>query len=112
MNDWDDVVAFACALPDVEMGSYYGRPVPKLNGKAVVSQGREPGSFHLPVGHDDKAMLMETDPGTFWQTPHYEGWPGVLVRYGRARERVELHIIRSWWDRAKAAQRRAFGERP
>lgn len=112
MNDWDDVVAFACALPEVTMASYYGHPVPKVNGKAIVSQGREPGSFHLPVGHSDKAMLMETDPDTFWQTPHYEDWPGVLVRYNRARERVQLYIVRSWWDRARPAQRRAFGERP
>ena len=26
-------------------------------------------------------MLIETDPATFWQTPHYVGWPAVLVRY-------------------------------
>lgn len=112
MNDWDDVVAFALALPDVEMVSYFGTPAPKVNGVAIASQGREEGSFHLRVAREEIAMLLETDPETFWQTPHYEGWPGVLVRYGRARERVELYIQRSWWDRAKPAQRRAFGERP
>src|SRR3546814_8788742 len=43
-DSWDDVVAFACALPDVEMLSFYGTPCPKLNGKALASPGREPRS--------------------------------------------------------------------
>jgi hypothetical protein len=114
MEDWDDVVAFACALPDVQMESYYGTPCPKLNGKPIASPSREADSFHLPVGHGEKAVLMETDPETFWQTPHYDGWPGVLVRYGRVRDRVEVYLRRRWWDLAKKAQRTAAGmvERP
>lgn len=112
MNDWDDVVAFAMSLPDVEMASFYGTPAPKLNGKAIVGPGREAGSFYLPSTHDEKAILIETDPETFWETDHYRGWPGLLVRYGRDRERVEMLIRRSWWDRAKKPQRAAFGERP
>ncbi len=113
MNDWDDVVAFACALPDVEMASFYGRPCPKVNGKAFVSPGREPGSFHVMSPHDEKAILLETDPDTFWQTKHYENWPGLLVRYESAdAERVANVIRRAWWDRARKAQREAFGPRP
>lgn len=109
MDDWEDVLAYARALPGVEMASFYGDMVPKLNGKPIASPGREPGSFHLPVSHADKAMLMDTDPDTFWQTPHYEGWPGVLVRYGHARERVALWLRRRWWDVAKKAERAAAG---
>lgn len=63
--------------------------------------------------HEEKAVLLETDPATFWQTPHYEGWPGVLVRFGAADpERVRNLIRRAWWDRAKKPQRAAFGPRP
>ena len=36
-DDWDDVIAFACGLPDVEMAPFYGTPCPKVNGKAFVS---------------------------------------------------------------------------
>ena len=35
----------------------------------------------LAIDQDTKEMLIETDPETFWQTPHYHGWPGLLVRY-------------------------------
>jgi hypothetical protein len=113
MKAWDDVVAFACALPDVTMESFYGTPCPKVNGKAFTSPGREPDSFHVMSPHDEKAVLLETDPDTFWQTDHYRNWPGLLVRYGSAdTERVRNVIRRAWWDRAKRAQRAGFGARP
>lgn len=113
MNSWDDVVAFACALPDVTVAPYYGTPCPKVNGKAFVSPGREVGSFHVATPHDEKAVLLDTDPDTFWQTAHYQNWPGILVRFGAADpERVRIVIRRAWWDRANKPQRTAFGSRP
>src|SRR3546814_14005214 len=84
-----------------------------FRSKAVVSPGREEGSFHVMAPHEEKELLLETDPGSFWQTPHYEGWPGLLVRYGAPDpDRVADVIRRAWWDRAKKAQRTVFGPRP
>ena len=112
-DDWDDVVAFACGLPDVEMASFYGALCPKLNGKALASPGREPGSFAVMCKPGEKELLLETDPETFWQTAHYEGWHALLVRFGSVDpERVADVIRRAWWDRAKKPQRQLFGERP
>lgn len=115
MNDWADAVAYACSLPDVEMASWWGTPCPKINAKGFMSPGREEGSFALAVTRDEKDMLLETDPGTFWQTDHYRNYPMLLVRCGTdARERIELYIRRAWWDLAKPPQRRTAGmdERP
>lgn len=111
--DWEQVVAIALSLPDTAMAPYYGTPSPKVNGKAFVSPGREEGSFHVPSPHDEKAILLETDPDTFWETDHYRGWPGLLVRYGSDDpERVALVITRAWWDKASKTQRKAYGDRP
>lgn len=114
MNDWDEILAFACALPDVAMASYYGRQVPKLNGKPIVSPSRLPDSFVLYVRKSEKELLFETDPEAFWQTDHFANYPALLARYGRARERVALYLHRRWWDLAKKPQRIAAGmaERP
>ena len=113
MKDWDDVVAYTCSLPEVEMASWWGTLCPKINGKGFMSPGREKGSFALSVTNPEKEILFETDPGTFWQTAHYENWPGVLVRFASADpERVRDVIRRAWWDRASKAQRLVFGERP
>ncbi|MBN8814592.1 MAG: hypothetical protein J0I06_19565 [Planctomycetes bacterium] len=113
LDSWDQVVAFALTLPDTYMESFYGDLAPKVNKKAFVSPGREADSFHVPSPHHEKEVLIETGPDTFWQTPHYEGWPGLLVRYGAPDpERVRTVIMRAWWDKASKAQRAAFGERP
>lgn len=112
-DTWDEVVAFALTLPNAEGGTSYGAPAIKLNGKSFVTRSRETGSFHVMSPHDEKAILLETDPDTFWQTAHYANWPGLLVRFGSADpERVATVIRRAWWDRARKAQRAAFGERP
>lgn len=110
MNDWDNACAFALTLPEVELASWWGTLCPKINGKGLMSQGREPGSFALMVSKPEKDILLETEPETFWQTDHYANYPMLLVRFGAAsRERVELYIRRAWWDRAKKAQRVAAG---
>ena len=113
MTDWDDVVAFALTLPGTEASTSYRQPAIKVDGKMFVSTGHEPGSFHVRSPHDAKAVLMETDPDTFWQTPHYTGWAGLLVRYGAVDDaRVRLVISRAWWDAAKAKTRKGYGDRP
>jgi hypothetical protein len=106
MDDWDQACAYACTLPGVTMERWWGSPCPKINGKGLMAPRREPGSFALVVAMAEKALLLETDPDTFWQTDHYRNYPMLLVRYGTdARDRIELYIQRAWWDRAKKPQR-------
>ncbi|MGH6615941.1 MmcQ/YjbR family DNA-binding protein [Sphingomonas sp.] len=96
--DWDSVTAFALALPDTEMSTSYGSPAVKIasNGRAFIHTGREADSFVLAIDRDTKEMLIETDPDSFWQTPHYHGWPGLLVRYDSSDpERVRAMIGRA-----------------
>jgi hypothetical protein len=113
MDDWDDACAFACTLPGVTLESWWGTPCPKVSGKGLMSRSREADSFGLMVTRDEKLLLLETDPDTFWQTDHYRNYSMLLVRFGTdSRERIELYINRAWWDRAPKATRAAFGERP
>ena len=110
MKDWDEVVAFALALPDTELSTSYGKPAVKVRGKAFVYPGREAGSFAVATPLGEKEILMETDPDSFWETPHYRGWPAVLVRFESDDPgRVARVIERAWWDRASRAQRTARG---
>lgn len=113
-RDWVDGCGFACTLPGVTMERWYGRPTPKVGGKAVVGYGHEPDtSFVLLLAAGEKQLLMDVAPEVFWETPHYSGHGAVLVRF-RAGERAWLEqlITRAWWDRAPRAAREAFGPRP
>ena len=103
---WEQAVAHALSLLDTEMGTSYGQPAVKVasNGRAFLYSGRETEtSFGLALDLDTIEMLKETDPDTFWQTPHYQGWPAVLIRYATPDpERVLATIERSRdWMAAK-----------
>jgi hypothetical protein len=112
-DSWDSVMAFALTLPGTEESTSYGKPAVRVRGKAFVYPGREQGSFAIASPMVEKEMLMESDPGTFWETPHYSGYPAVLVRFGsKERERIEMVIRRAWWDRLSKAQQTDFGPRP
>jgi hypothetical protein len=81
---WDEAVAFALTLADTELGTSYGKPAVKVlsNGRAFLFRSHEPDtSFGVAIDLDTIEILKETDPATFWQTPHYVGWEGVLIRY-------------------------------
>ena len=96
---WDEAVAFALSLPDTELGASYGKPAVKVasNGRAFLFPSHDAGtSFGVAIDLDTIEILKETDPETFWQTPHYAGWEGVLIRYDSMdEERVREVIERS-----------------
>ncbi len=96
---FDEAVAFASTLPDTELSTSYGKPAVKVasNGRAFLFPSHEPDtSFAVAIDLDTIEMLKETDPNTFWQTPHYVGWEGVLIRYDSSdEERVRDVIVRS-----------------
>jgi hypothetical protein len=113
IRSWDEAVAFALTLPGAELSTSYGKPAVKVNGRAFLFTGREQEtSFGVATDLDTVEMLKETDPETFWQTPHYEGWTAVLVRYASEDpERVREIIERSHaWTAAKPKPRPRKGK--
>jgi|SRR5207253_4053703 len=103
---FDEAVAFALSLPGTEYSRSYGKPAVKVvsNGRAFVFSSHEVDtSFGIAIDLNTIEILKATDPATFWQTPHYEGWEGVLVRYdSKDTERVREIIARSRdWIAAK-----------
>ena len=96
---FDEAVAFALTLPDTERGTSYGMPAVKVvsNGRAFLFPSHESNtSFGVSIDRDSVEILKETDPDTFWQSPHYVGWEGVLIRYdSKDEDRVRDVIVRS-----------------
>ena len=110
LMNWQQAVAYALTLPDTELGTSYGKPAVKVasNGRAFLYPSHEAStSFGVAIDLDTIEILKATDPDTFWQTPHYEGWPGVLIRYdSKDPERVREIIERSReWTAAKPKAR-------
>ena len=81
---YEEAIAFALTLPGTELGTTYGQPAVKVaaNGRAFLFPSHEPDtSFGVRMDLDSIELLKETDPDTFWQTAHYVGWEGVLIRF-------------------------------
>jgi hypothetical protein len=104
IRSFEEAVAFALTLPGTELSTSYGKPAVKVNGLAFLSNGHEQASsFGVAIDMDSVEILKETDPETFWQSPHYEGWPAVLIRFDSPDpDRVRSVIERSRdWTAAK-----------
>ena len=49
----------------------------------------------------EKPFLLESDPETYFTTPHYEGYPAVLIRLERIeRDQLAERIEDAWMLRA------------
>lgn len=96
---WEEAIAYALSLPDTVLSTSYGKPAVKVgsNERAFLYPSHESDtSFGVVIDLDTIELLKETDPDTFWQSPHYVGWEGVLIRYdGGDDERVRDVIARS-----------------
>jgi hypothetical protein len=83
LDSWAKARDFALTLPGTaSKGGKIASVVTEANGRFFVFEGRETGSsFAVQIDLDTIEMLKETEPETYWQSKHYEGWPAVLVRY-------------------------------
>ena len=106
----DEMYAYALSLPDVEESTLHGVRCVRLRGKLLVNDTRLPDAVSLSLDHGDIDLLMETEPQTYFKTPHFDGWPAVLVRYDTADDgRLREQIHTAWARRATRAQRKARG---
>lgn len=98
LDSWEAARDFALTLAGTELSTSYGQPAVKVaaNGRTFLSTGRESDTaFVLHIDLGTVEMLKETEPATYWQTAHYEGYPAVLVGYAsgdpeRVRDMVRL----------------------
>lgn len=123
MASWDDVRRIATALPETAEAVSRGRASWKVRDKAFVWErplrraDLEALGDEAPAGPIlgarvehlvAKEALLADDPGIFFTTPHFDGYPAILVRLDRiAVEDLKEVIVEAWLSRApkRLAQR-------
>ena len=87
-------------LPEVVESTSYGSPSLKVRTKNFASvRGPQEMVLHCPL--EQKDLLMEMAPEIYWQTDHFKGWPGLLVRLEAiADEELKLRLEDAWRFRA------------
>ena len=77
----EEMRAICLSFPGVEEGTSYGRPAFLVNKKFFTRLRSEDASVVLmEVGFDEREMLIEAEPETFYFTAHYKDYPAVLAR--------------------------------
>jgi hypothetical protein len=104
LDSWEKVEAFALSLPGTQAKAGRMASVEvAANYRYFVFTGREPDtSFAVAIDLGTIEMLKETEPETYWQSPHYEGWPAVLVRYDSRDPARVRQVIEQAYQQAAA----------
>ena len=114
-----DVDTLALALPEVVKGEDDdGRPSYSVNGKVICwHRSPRPDALDPKTGErltdvfvfrttdlDVKEMTLQDDRGIFFTTPHWNGYPAVLIRIRELKhlKRAELRdlVEEAWLSRA------------
>jgi hypothetical protein len=102
---WEDVIALGERLPGVELATSYGRPALKVGGKFMCSLRENPDAFVFRVlDVPDQLALVRGQPDVFFTTPHYDGWPYVLVRLETVGAGQLAELVEDAW-RIRASKR-------
>ena len=120
MANWEDVRALALAMPDADetlsRGMRFWRvaaqPKPKLfvwerplrkSDLLALGDGAPAGPIlgarveHLGA----REALLASDPDVYFTTPHFDGYPAVLVQLERiAQDELEELVVEAWLARA------------
>ena len=74
-------------LPGVEVGTSWGTPALKVDGRMFVciasNKAAEPDTLVVMMDIADRDALIEDDPDVYYLKDHYVGYPCVLVRLSR-----------------------------
>jgi hypothetical protein len=124
MATWDDVRRIALALPHTSEGSRHGtttwlvkdkgfvweRPLRKSDLLALGDRAPDGPIRGAHVDHEGiKHALIAGDPEVFFTTPHFDGYPAVLVRLERIGQAgLEELVVDAWLAKAPKKLAREF----
>ena len=126
MADWDDVDRLALALPEATAGTSYGnrawavkgkafaweRPLRKIDLKTLGDAAPDGPILGASVEHlGAKEALLADAPHVYFTTPHFDGYPAILVRLDRISvEDLREVIVEAWLARAPKRLARKYVE--
>lgn len=110
MPSWDDVVAIAGGLPEVQQATSYGTPALKVKGKGFARLRTEAdGGLVLMCQLDEKQALLASGDPAFSTTPHYDGYGAILVDLEQVSHQQLTELVEdAWRERAPVRLRKAF----
>jgi hypothetical protein len=126
MATWDDVRRLALAMPgadervsrDLRQWTVkdklfvWERPLRRSDREALGDAAPDGPILGARVEHvGAKEALIADDPGVFFTTPHFDGYPAILVRLDAIGEQgLEEVVVEAWLNRAPKRMVQAYLE--
>ena len=98
MATWATVKKLGRKLPEVEESTWWNTPSLRIRKKSFVRL-REPDVIVVLVDLEEKEVLLQAEPDVFFQTPHYEGYPAILVRLSAIEADELAEVLTESWRR-------------
>ncbi|MEO8636668.1 MAG: MmcQ/YjbR family DNA-binding protein [Gemmatimonadales bacterium] len=91
------VVLAGGRLPGVETGMSYGTPALRVKGKLFARVWEDGETLVLKVDFDSRDAMLKAQPGIFFVTDHYRGYPAVLARLSMVKNpQLRILLEDSW----------------
>ena len=121
-----DLDSLALALPQATKDVDDGRPAYRVHGKLfILHRSRRPDAVDPETGErmedvlmfrvadlDVKDMMLADGRGVYFTTPHFKGYPAVLVRIPDLaridREELRELVVEAWLTRAQKRLAKAW----
>jgi hypothetical protein len=124
MASWDDVRRIALELPETsegisrdlrqwrvkDKGFVWERPLRRADLEALGDDAPDGPILGARVEHlVAKEALLADDPSVYFTTPHFDGFPAILVRLDRiGLEDLREVIVEAWLARAPKRLAKAY----
>jgi hypothetical protein len=124
MAGWDDVARIALSLPETserlsrdrrqwrvkDKLFVWERPLRRSDLEALGDDAPDGPILGARVEHVlAKEALIADDPGVYFTTPHFDGYPAILVRLDKiAAEDLNEVVVEAWLCRAPARLAKAY----
>ncbi|NNC72870.1 MAG: hypothetical protein HKN78_08340 [Sphingomonadaceae bacterium] len=101
-SHFDRVVKLGTMLPETSESTWYGTPSLKVKGKGFVRMKEKmDGVLVVTVPIGLKEALIEAEPEKYFETPHYAGWPAMLVRLDAiSDDELQRRLECAWLEKA------------
>ena len=98
MPAWAEVVAIGRELPEVDESTWFRTPCLRARKKSFCRMKEDGETLVVRVVDlEDKEALLRAEPDLFFTTPHYDGYPYVLVRLDRVDPGQLRELIEDAW---------------
>lgn len=94
---WEEVRRLMRRLPGTEEGTSYGTPAFRAARKFLTRLHPDGISLVVPIGLDERELLIQRDPKTYYITDHYRASAAVLVSLRRVHPDALFRLLEQHW---------------